>query len=141
MATSREKLEATLAELQAELADLGELDSMTRQRLQTTLGEIRTALARSPSDEHAPASVDEYATQSLAERLNDATRRLGKHSPGAIHHARRGDSRACRKWESRQRGLANSPNQPARASVVFIASGQPGDLMCTTRPLRVNLQH
>jgi hypothetical protein len=93
VATSREKLAATLAELQAELADLGELDAATRQRLQATLGDISEALARPPGDEDAPAIVEEDSSQSLAERLNEATRGLESTHPelsttlGGVIHA------------------------------------------------------
>jgi hypothetical protein len=81
VATSREKLESTLAELQAELADLGELDATTRQRLLTTLGEIRAALAQPPANKDAPLPAPENAAVSLAERLNDATRGLESTHP------------------------------------------------------------
>lgn len=93
MATTREKLEATLAELQAELADLGELDPTMRQRLVSTIGEIRTELARPPADENALRLMDEGAAKSLAERLNDATRGLESTHPelsttlGGVIHA------------------------------------------------------
>jgi hypothetical protein len=97
LATSRERLEATLAELQSELAEMEELDSATRERLQGTLADITAALARrdastSRSSESGtgPASLaaegessldDEQPDQSLAERLNDATRGLESTHP------------------------------------------------------------
>jgi hypothetical protein len=81
VATTRERLAATLAELQAELAEVGELDANTRQRLQTTLEEILAALAQPPVDEHAPPLADENEAKSLAERLNDATRGLESTHP------------------------------------------------------------
>ena len=93
MATTREKLESTLAELQAELADLGELDPTTRQRLVSTLGEIRTELAQPTGDEGALRLMDENAATSLAARLNDATRGLESTHPelsttlGGVIHA------------------------------------------------------
>jgi hypothetical protein len=93
VATTREKLESTLAELQAELADLGELDPITRQRLVSTLGEIRTELAQPTGDEGASRLMDENAATSLAERLNEATRGLESTHPelsttlGGVIHA------------------------------------------------------
>ena len=93
MATSREKLEATLSELQVELAELGELDAPVRQRLQSTLGEIRAALARKNGGEDRPILGEENAAHSLAERLNDATRELESTHPelsttlGGVIHA------------------------------------------------------
>src|SRR5687767_9439513 len=97
MATTREKLQATLAELQAELTELGELDSPTRERLRETLSEISTALARQMGSSSAVAATessgqriadeedttldDEASGQSLAERLNDATRGLESTHP------------------------------------------------------------
>jgi hypothetical protein len=92
VATSREKLAATLAELQAELAEAGELDAITRQRLQSTLAEIRTALSQ-PAGADASLSAEENAARSLAERLNDATRGLESSHPelsttlGGVIHA------------------------------------------------------
>jgi hypothetical protein len=93
VATSREKLEATLAELQAELADLNELDVGTRERLQATLGDIAAALARAAGGEDAPMLAQENTSQSLADRLNDATRGLESTHPelsttlGGVIHA------------------------------------------------------
>jgi hypothetical protein len=93
VATSREKLAATLAELQAELADLDQLDASMRARLQATLGDISAALAQPPDGEIAPAIVEDSASQSLAERLNDATRGLESTHPelsttlGGVIHA------------------------------------------------------
>lgn len=91
--TSREKLELTLSELQAELAELGELDAPVRDRLQTTLGEIRRALARPHGGEDRPIVGEENSPHSLAERLNDATRELESTHPelsttlGGVIHA------------------------------------------------------
>jgi hypothetical protein len=91
--TSREKLEATLTELQAELADLGELDAPVRQRLQTTLAEIRAALARPEGGADRSNFSEDNAPHSLAERLNDATRELESTHPelsttlGGVIHA------------------------------------------------------
>jgi chromosome segregation ATPase len=97
MATTHERLQATLAELQAELAELSELDAETRVRLQATLTDIRSALEQrdaSPAaigdqgvagtdvlSEHDTTLDDEGATESLAERLNDATRGLESTHP------------------------------------------------------------
>jgi hypothetical protein len=93
VSTSREKLAATLAELQAELADLDQLDASMRERLQGTLAEISAALALPPDDEIAAATLENDASQSLAERLNDATRGLESTHPelsttlGGVIHA------------------------------------------------------
>jgi hypothetical protein len=93
MATSREKLQATLTDLQAELADLDEVDAQVRGRLQTTLAEIRAALARPDGGEGRPIAGEENAPHSLAERLNDATRELESTHPelsttlGGVIHA------------------------------------------------------
>jgi hypothetical protein len=96
MPTTRERLQATLADLQAELSELAELDADTRDRLQTTLRDIRTALEQraetlavrddAPSspriaDEEDTTLDDEGAAESLAERLNDATRGLESTHP------------------------------------------------------------
>jgi hypothetical protein len=97
MATTHERLQATLADLQAELAELNELDAETRVRLQATLTDIRSALVQrdaSPAaigdhvvsgtdflNEHDTTLDDEGATESLAERLNDATRGLESSHP------------------------------------------------------------
>jgi hypothetical protein len=94
MPTTRERLQATLTELQAALADLDELDPATRERLQTTLHDIRAALTR-PAETASTASsesgavrsndddttLDEGGEQTLAERLNDATRGLESTHP------------------------------------------------------------
>jgi hypothetical protein len=89
MSTTRERLQATLAELQSELAELGELDSTTRERLQATLGDIVAALARTTDDdfprptegEPGRSQSGDTAPHSLAERLNDATRGLESTHP------------------------------------------------------------
>jgi hypothetical protein len=96
MPGARERLQATLIELQDELAELAELDAETRDRLQATLSDIRTALeqrAETPSaagdvstsgriaDEDDTTLDDEGGSESLAERLNDATRGLESTHP------------------------------------------------------------
>jgi hypothetical protein len=97
MPNTRERLQATLAELQAELSDLAELDADTRDRLQATLSDIRMALDQrsetlsdqgaAPSsfgripDEEDTTLDEEGASESLAERLNDATRGLESTHP------------------------------------------------------------
>jgi uncharacterized protein DUF4404 len=92
MPTPRERLQATLTELEAELLELPELDAGTRQRLDATLTDIRKALGRRadiPSNTGAavasPASPEEQinaaAGQSFAERLSDATRGLESTHP------------------------------------------------------------
>jgi hypothetical protein len=94
MPTSRERLQATLTELQAELAELDELDPATRERLQTTLHDVRAALTRPAESASAASSesgaaptndddttLDEAGEQTLAERLNDATRGLESTHP------------------------------------------------------------
>jgi hypothetical protein len=50
MADRIEKLRATLAELEAELAELDSLDPASRARLQEVAGEISAALRRSDPD-------------------------------------------------------------------------------------------
>ena len=96
MPNTRERLQATLTELQAELSELAELDSATRDRLQATLSDIHTALEQrsgtaaaqvdAPSsgriaDEEDTTLDEEGASESLAERLNDATRGLESTHP------------------------------------------------------------
>jgi hypothetical protein len=96
MSTTRERLQATLAELQKELAELDELDAATRERLQSTLFDVREALARpvetagaaAPSESSArriaddeDTTLDDTGQQTLAERLNDATRGLESTHP------------------------------------------------------------
>jgi hypothetical protein len=97
MPNTRERLQATLVELQDELAELAELDAETRDRLQATLSDIRTALEQRTgiaADQANTASTseniaveddttldDEGASESLAERLNDATRGLESTHP------------------------------------------------------------
>jgi hypothetical protein len=91
MPNSPEKLQATLTDLHSELDALDELDESTRERLRATIAEIQTALK-------TRASADSPATklqqdQSLAERLNDATRELESTHPdlatnlGGVIHA------------------------------------------------------
>jgi predicted phage gp36 major capsid-like protein len=96
MPSPRDRLQATLVELQDELAELAELDAETRDRLQATLSDIRTALERRAempgagaaastsgriADEDDTTLDDEAASESLAERLNDATRGLESTHP------------------------------------------------------------
>ena len=93
----RERLQTTLAELQSELAELDELDAPTRARLDATLADIRSALAKRGESQDVVANQDiarerilddedttlddEVASESLAERLNDATRGLESTHP------------------------------------------------------------
>ncbi len=96
MPTTRERLQATLADLQTELSELAELDADTRTRLQATLSDIRAALEQRSealaAQDNAPPSTriadeedttldQEGASESLAERLNDATRGLESTHP------------------------------------------------------------
>ena len=96
MPTTRERLQATLADLQTELTELSEMDATTRDRLQATLTDIRTALERDQPlratdaqdaasgripDEDDTTLDEEGASESLAERLNDATRGLESTHP------------------------------------------------------------
>ncbi|MEX2139202.1 MAG: DUF4404 family protein [Pirellulales bacterium] len=95
MPTTRERLQATLADLQNELSELAELDIETRDRLQATLRDIRAALeqrAETPgadtaltsgriADEDDTTLDEEGGSESLAERLNDATRGLESTHP------------------------------------------------------------
>ncbi len=79
MPTPPEKLKATLDELHTELDALHELDDATREQLRTTISEIQAALGRRTApDQSASAPIDD---QSLAERLNDATRGLESTHP------------------------------------------------------------
>ncbi len=111
MSTVRERLQATLVELQDELEELAELDGETRLRLLSTLRDIRQAIAApsvspaaapslsadqpagSAGDSVHPAADGEDSLQSLAERLNDATRGLESTHPelsttlGGVIHA------------------------------------------------------
>ena len=97
MPTTRDRLQATLVELQRELTELSELDPAMRQRLQATLSDIRAALAQPAGTSAAPLSAEavaqrdideddttldvEQSSESLAERLNDATRGLESTHP------------------------------------------------------------
>ena len=97
MSTTRERLQATLTELQGELAELDQLDATTRERLRATLSDIVDALARRTdgpilasesnsqrvpiADEDDTTLDDEWTPQSLAGRLNEATRGLESTHP------------------------------------------------------------
>jgi hypothetical protein len=86
MPSTRERLQSTLAGLQAELSDLEELDPVTRDRLQATLNDIGAALAgqtgRASLDDEEGSTIDQNESQqSLAERLNDVTRGLESTHP------------------------------------------------------------
>jgi hypothetical protein len=95
MPTARDRLRATLAELQSELADLPDLDAATQGRLRTTLDSIRAALsAESPAqvvDNVAEPPAQDSTVEdrsfsfpenhSLSGRLNDATRGLESTHP------------------------------------------------------------
>jgi hypothetical protein len=97
MPTTRERLQATLADLQSELSELAELDTETRNKLHSTLSDIRTALAQRAETPDAGADAgssegrlaneddttldQESGAESLAERLNDATRGLESTHP------------------------------------------------------------
>jgi hypothetical protein len=75
MATQHEKVAATLAELQAELAELDTIDAEEKRKLTETLAELRARLQN-------PAETDavEHATNSAARRLGLAAGRLeGSH--------------------------------------------------------------
>jgi hypothetical protein len=80
MPTSPEKLQATLRDLHTELDALDELDDSTRERLRSMIGEIQGALNKQASSDR-PAAISQPQDQSLAERLNDATRELESTHP------------------------------------------------------------
>jgi hypothetical protein len=91
MPTPPEKLQATLDALHSELDAINELDEATREQLRTTIAEIQAALGRRTArDQSAATPTDD---QSLAERLNDATRGLESTHPelatnlGGVIHA------------------------------------------------------
>jgi hypothetical protein len=93
MPTPHERLQTTLTELEAELLELPELDTGTRQRVEATLKDIRKALRSRRSDTppntgtavSSPAVHEDpsnaTAGQSFAERLSDATRGLESTHP------------------------------------------------------------
>jgi hypothetical protein len=73
-----------LVELQDELAELAELDAETRDRLLATLSDIRIALGQTPeriAEDEDTTLDEEGVSDSLAERLNDATRGLESTHP------------------------------------------------------------
>ena len=70
MSNPYEKVSATLAQLQAELAELSEVDPDVRQRLSETLGELQKRLDRPTASPMAPASAPKRG--SLASRLREA---------------------------------------------------------------------
>ncbi|MEX0820167.1 MAG: DUF4404 family protein [Pirellulaceae bacterium] len=60
-----EKLRATVAELEAELATLSELDDSTRELLEETVSDLQATLSKQPAEiEH----------QSVSERLQEAAK-------------------------------------------------------------------
>jgi hypothetical protein len=95
MPTARQRLEATLIELQEELAELPELQDATREKLRATLSDIRAALATQSETAAAPAeaarvdepiddedtATEDASEQSLGARLNDATREIESTHP------------------------------------------------------------
>jgi hypothetical protein len=92
MPTSPDKLQAALRELHSQLDELDELDESTRERLRATIGEIQGALNKRASSDRGPVTPQPQ-DQSLAERLNDATRELESTHPelatnlGGVIHA------------------------------------------------------
>ena len=79
MPTPPEKLQATLDELHSELDVLDQLDDSTCAQLRATIADIQAALGRrAAGDRGASTPADD---QSLAERLNDATRGLESTHP------------------------------------------------------------
>jgi len=88
-----EKLQSTLDELHAELDAMDQLDEATREQLRATIAEIQTALSRRSAGAAPPARQPAVEEQSLAERLNDATRGLESTHPelatnlGGVIHA------------------------------------------------------
>jgi chromosome segregation ATPase len=92
MSTSPDKLQAALSDLHSELDALNELDESTRERLRATIAEIQTVLKRRASADRATAKPQPQ-DQSLAARLNDATRELESTHPalatnlGGVIHA------------------------------------------------------
>ncbi len=91
MPTLRQRLQATITELQNELSEESVLDPATRLRLQATLNDILAALNRQndPATTSDPQSADadqdgssmQLAPQSFAARLGDATRGLESSHP------------------------------------------------------------
>jgi chromosome segregation ATPase len=67
MSDAREKLRATLRELEAELAQLDSLDEATRQQLATAAAEISAALARGEQRSRAAQDARRWLHDRLVE--------------------------------------------------------------------------
>ena len=71
MSNPYERISATLAQLQAELGELAEVDPEAKRQLSETLGELQKRLERPPASPAAsPASAPR--SSSLAGRLREA---------------------------------------------------------------------
>jgi len=71
MSNPYEKIAATLAQLQAELADLDEVDPREKQRLSDTLNELRHRLDQ-PAQQQPLAQPSAPKANSLASGLHEA---------------------------------------------------------------------
>jgi hypothetical protein len=76
MPSDHDKLTATLNDLRAELAKVGELDPQERDRIRTALAEIQAALETKQSPTAVPAG-----SSGLIDRLGDAALRLEESHP------------------------------------------------------------
>jgi Domain of unknown function (DUF4404) len=76
MSSQHEKVAATLAELEAELAKLDELDADEKRKLTETLAELRGRLR-----DRTGSSSAEHATNSVARRLGLVAGRLESSHP------------------------------------------------------------
>lgn len=76
MPSDHDKLTATLNELRAELANVGELDPAERDQLRAELAEIQATLEK----KQAPAAA-QVGSSGLIDRLGDAAMRLEESHP------------------------------------------------------------
>jgi hypothetical protein len=76
MPTDRERLNATLNELLAELSDVDQLDPEVDERLRGALAEIQTVLDKKQRPVASPAS-----SSGLIDRLGDTAQRLERSHP------------------------------------------------------------
>ncbi|HEV2968931.1 MAG TPA: DUF4404 family protein [Pirellulales bacterium] len=76
MPTDRERLNATLNELLAELSEVDQLDSEVDKRLRGALAEIQTVL-----DKKQQPAASRASSSGLIDRLGDTARRLEPSHP------------------------------------------------------------
>ena len=80
MSNPYERISATLAQLQAELGELDEVDPEAKRQLSETLDELQKRLERPPGSQAArPASAPR--SSSLAGRLHEAALRFEESHP------------------------------------------------------------